>query len=320
MDKVSVIVPAYNAEKTIEQCLRSICGNDTKGLFDFEVIVVNDGSKDNTVYVVELLQHEYLNLRLINQSNSGPSAARKLGISQSTGEYLAFCDSDDWVEPNWLSAMYCSIVEENADISIIRALINEGDINSVEYKEYAWDNNHAIKAYLEHRLINGSFVIKMFRKNLFDNIHFDTTMSYCEDDYVLWQMLQNVKKIVRREIPTYHIRVHEGSLTTSKFKKERWTSTKRYFDTVLHDCETSEELTPLLKQAEKYHINWYFSLMKMMIRDSFYDKEVIAELQRVYRLSGLSAIGAFDRVKDKFAYVLSLISVPFVFKILRKAL
>lgn len=320
MDKVSVIVPAYNAERTIEQCVRSICENETKELFDLEVIVVNDGSEDGTVSVVESLQQEYLHLRLVNQSNSGPAAARKQGICNSTGDYLAFCDSDDWVEPNWLCAMYCSIVEENADISIIRALINEGDIDNVEYKEYTWDKSHAIKAYLEHRLINGSFVVKMFRKNLFDNIHIDTTMSYCEDDYVLWQMLQNVNKIVRKEIPTYHIRVHEGSLTTSRFKRERWVSTKRYFDMVLHDCESSEELNHLLKQAENYRIHWYFSLMKMMIRDSFYDKEVIAELQRVYRRSGLSTIGIFERTKDKLAYALSLISVSFVFKILKKAL
>lgn len=318
MDLISVIIPAYNASKTIEKCLRSICLNETKGQFQFEVIVVNDGSKDNTSNLVKSLAKEFSNISLIEQMNGGPSVARKHGIDVSKGTYLTFCDADDWVETNWLYAMYSQIFVTGADISIIRAIIGDEVKRDFEYKEYSWNKLEAIECYLEHKKINGSFVVKMFNRALFDTVSFEPLMTHCEDDFVFWQMLQKVEKVVRAEVPTYHISVHEGSLTNSKFKMQRWTSTKKYFDRVISDCTNQPNLQPFMHKAESYRVWWYFALMKMMIRDSFYNKAVITELQAVYRNSELSSISVFSKLQDKLLFVLSYISVPLVFKFFTK--
>ena len=94
--KVSVIVPVYNVEKYIRQCLESIINQTYKNL---EIIVVNDGTKDNSMKIVE----EYLSderIKVINKENGGIASARNRGIDEATGEYISFVDSDDWLELN----------------------------------------------------------------------------------------------------------------------------------------------------------------------------------------------------------------------------
>ena len=319
MNLISVIIPAFNAENTIEKCIKSILQNDGVGKnFDIEVIVVDDGSKDKTAALVSSMFKEYQCLRLIQQENSGPSAARWNGIYQSKGQYLAFCDSDDWVESNWLSAMYELITNHDADISVIRAII--GDKINIDFRQelFVWNRAEAIQVYLEHKKINGSFVVKMFKRELFDKLAIDMTMTHCEDDILIWQMLQKVSKVVRAEIPLYHISVHEGSLTNSIFRINRWVSTKKYFDTVISDCTNKAYLRQFLSIAKSYRAWWYYALMKLMIKDSFIDRNVQIELQNAFRDVGLKYAMKLP-LKDKVLFMLATINVSMLFKIFSKS-
>ena len=257
---------------------------------------------------------EYQCLRLIQQENSGPSAARWNGIYQSKGQYLAFCDSDDWVESNWLSAMYELITNHDADISVIRAII--GDKINIDFRQelFVWNRAEAIQVYLEHKKINGSFVVKMFKRELFDKLTIDMTMTHCEDDILIWQMLQKASKVVRAEIPLYHISVHEGSLTNSIFRINRWVSTKKYFDTVISDCTNKAYLRQFLSIAKSYRAWWYYALMKLMIKDSFIDRNVQIELQNAFRDVGLKYAMKLP-LKDKVLFMLATINVSMLFLI-----
>lgn len=318
MNLISVIIPAFNAENTIEKCIRSILHNDSIGKnFNIEVIVVDDGSKDKTASIVSSIFKEYPCLRLIKQDNGGPSAARWNGIRQSKGQYLAFCDSDDWVEPNWLNTMYELITYHDADISIIRAIIDDKINFNSKQELFVWNRMEAIQVYLEHRKINGSFVVKMFKRELFNDLTFDLTMTLCEDDILIWQMLQKINKVVRAEIPTYHIYVHEGSLTNSVFRRNRWISTKKYFDTIISDCTNKAELRHFLPIAKSYRTWWYYALMKLMIKDSFIDKDVQKELQSAFREVGFKYAIKLP-LKDKVFFSLANINVPILFKIFSK--
>ena len=107
--KVSVIVPVYNVEKYIRQCLESIINQTYKNL---EIIVVNDGTKDNSMKIVE----EYLSderIKVINKENGGIASARNRGIDEATGEYISFVDSDDWLELNTYEKLVEIIVDED---------------------------------------------------------------------------------------------------------------------------------------------------------------------------------------------------------------
>jgi glycosyltransferase involved in cell wall biosynthesis len=99
--KLSIIIPVYNVEPYVEKCLRS-CSEQDIPSSDYEIIVINDGTKDNSLAIVESVTKEYSNITIISQENAGLSAARNKGLSLAKGEYVWFIDSDDWIESNCL--------------------------------------------------------------------------------------------------------------------------------------------------------------------------------------------------------------------------
>ena len=107
MPKFSIIVPVYNVEEYIDDCLKSIFNQSFK---DFEVIVVNDGTKDNSMDIVK-----NYDVKVINQENAGLSAARNTGVKSSTGEYLLFIDSDDYIEKDLLKNINNNL-KDNPDV------------------------------------------------------------------------------------------------------------------------------------------------------------------------------------------------------------
>jgi len=112
--KISIVIPAYNVENYIDKCLGSVTSQTYTNL---EIIVVNDGSTDNTHSIIK----KYISdkrIVYINQKNSGVSAARNAGIDASTGELIAFVDSDDYVEPDMYELLYTSMTETSADMAV----------------------------------------------------------------------------------------------------------------------------------------------------------------------------------------------------------
>ena len=129
MVKISIIIPLYNAEKYIERCLNTlILQNDSS----FEVIIVNDGSKDNGAVVVERVIKDIPNFHLIHQENRGEAGARNTGLRNSHGEYVTFIDDDDYVADDYISKLM-SFIEQNKDADIIQY-----DTVRNEYRACVW--------------------------------------------------------------------------------------------------------------------------------------------------------------------------------------
>ena len=115
---ISVIIPCYNAGHTIEHTLESLRKQTYQ---DFEAVIINDGSKDNTLEVVEKYRRCHtININIINQENAGVSAARNSGIRAAKGEFITLLDADDCYEPHFLEYLYGGLVENNADIAFCR--------------------------------------------------------------------------------------------------------------------------------------------------------------------------------------------------------
>ncbi len=121
MPKISIIVPVYNVENYLKKCLDSIVNQTFK---DIEIILINDGSTDNSLNICKEYAKKDHRIRLINKPNGGLSSARNVGIDLSTGEYLGFVDSDDWIALNMYEKLYnlCKIF--NADISQCKYIRN----------------------------------------------------------------------------------------------------------------------------------------------------------------------------------------------------
>lgn len=117
MCKISVIIPVYNVENYLKECLDSIC---TQTLTDIEIICINDGSTDNSLNILNEYAKKDSRIKIISKENGGQATARNLGIKEAQGEYIAFVDSDDFIEPKMLEKLYKKSKENNLDIAMCK--------------------------------------------------------------------------------------------------------------------------------------------------------------------------------------------------------
>ena len=113
MCKVSIIVPVYNVDKFLHKCVDSILAQT---LTDFELLLVDDGSKDNSGLICDKYAAKDSRVRVFHKENGGVSSARNLGLENAQGDWIIFIDSDDWIEPNMLKDIYEKAILEHADL------------------------------------------------------------------------------------------------------------------------------------------------------------------------------------------------------------
>ena len=124
---LSIIIPVYNVEPFVEKCIRS-CEAQDVSKDDYEIVVVNDGSKDNSLDVVNRVANEFENIRVFSQANAGLSAARNTGMHEAKGEYYMFVDSDDWIAENCLAKLIGKLRKERPDaLAICAANVINGE-------------------------------------------------------------------------------------------------------------------------------------------------------------------------------------------------
>lgn len=230
---ISIIVPVYNVEPYIETCLNSIL---TQSLGDFEVIVVNDGSSDNSLALCEHIASENPQVKIISQPNQGVSEARNTGISAASGRYIAFVDSDDWVEPEYLELLYRIAQEHDADISISGRTLEEyrrPDI-SMDSSIVVYEGTEALTALYVNKDIRDHLWGKLIKRELFDGIRFPTGKTF-EDIFVMYRLFARAKCVVKVDTPTYHYISRPNSITSFSHSAIR-----RFYDW-LESLETQAE-------------------------------------------------------------------------------
>lgn len=220
---VSIVVPVYNGENYIEDCIRSILNQDYKNI---EVIVVNDGSSDGTEKIVEKILLGDKRVKLITQTNHGVSAARNAGIKISSGVYVTFVDADDTVKSDYISYLYHNAVQYNADISLtpfpnkITNRIEHSSNSDIDDAVEVWTGKQATVNMLYYKVVISSWN-KMFRINfLRDNgIEFDKNLSYGEGFEFTVKAFQKCNKVVVGHRKIYNYRVDNKNSVMTTFKK-----------------------------------------------------------------------------------------------------
>ena len=188
MNKVSIIIPAYNAEKTIAKCLESLINQTYQNL---EIIVINDGSKDNTAKIIK----EYQDKRIIfiNQSNSGIGTTRNKGIDKSTGDYIMFVDSDDYLALNCIEKLVNNAHKNKSDLVVYNYILktNTQDLKITipKFNPTKIEDNPDLLLN-----INLSPWNKLYHKTLFKNNRFVTNLKY-EDAPTVVEAFLEAKKI-----------------------------------------------------------------------------------------------------------------------------
>lgn len=206
--KLSIIIPMYNVELYIEKCLLSCLKQDIPSN-DYEIIVVNDGSPDNSLTIAQRIAEKEGNIHIVSQPNGGLSAARNKGLSLAKGEYVWFIDSDDWIEENCLSKLVCLC--RDVDVIAISYNIVENNRN----KEFKTKHAKLGKELLSKgSFIPAPFYIMRHEFLLTKRLLFFQGI-YHEDLEFTPRMLYLADKIVTTEQCVYYYLQRENSITTT---------------------------------------------------------------------------------------------------------
>ena len=208
MPKVSIIVPIYNSEKCLKRCIDSILAQT---YFDYELILVNDGSQDNSGEICDDYAQKDSRIIVFHKENGGASSARNAGLDIAKGDYITFVDSDDTVSTNYLNSF-----SYNADFEVA-GLETVGNNNEVDYpnNEIFLENSLEIYNWFlldSHRKFLTSICSKLFLKKNIESalLKFDTSLKYGEDTIFIYNYLSHCKKIYLSPNVIYQYYVNSG--------------------------------------------------------------------------------------------------------------
>lgn len=230
MIKLSVIVPVYNTENFISKCLNSIlqCARD-----EFEVIVVNDGSPDNSI---QLVKETFCDdrLRIIEQKNLGLSTARNTGVEYANGEYILHLDSDDFLDKQAID-LILNTLDKNTDLDVIifnTKLVNDSGVTIIDWNDSNIKPNEHCSSFdylYEYFVGNGCPAIwnKVFRRSLYIDfqIRHPAAISYGEDGSTVPRLIANAKNILKLDVSLHNYVQHKSSMmkqTNVKLKCEHY--------------------------------------------------------------------------------------------------
>jgi glycosyltransferase involved in cell wall biosynthesis len=217
----SIIVAAYNTEKYIRECLESILGQT---FYNYEVIIVDDGSTDGTGMICEEYAIRYDKIKVIHQENRGLLKARKTGLEAALGSYIIFVDSDDYISKSMLKEVY-EIISKNKDIDMMlfgmkrfyddEAIIERCDYNDIKKYHYTiCEKDNLLDIMIDSTELN-NIVTKVIKKDIIDLSIYDKfdRLSYAEDLYQSFNFIIKSNKIISINKEYYFYRIRKGSLT-----------------------------------------------------------------------------------------------------------
>lgn len=170
--KISVIVPVYNVEKYIKKCLDSLVNQTLDGV---EIIVVNDGSPDNSQKIIDEYTKKYKNVKSYIKENGGLSDARNYGIKKATGEYISFVDSDDYIRNDMLEIMYNYAIKEDLDVVVCDSINVYDNGSEILIKS---NNNYSDNDVRNYIISPPMACTRLFKKTIFDKIQFKKNIYY----------------------------------------------------------------------------------------------------------------------------------------------
>jgi glycosyltransferase involved in cell wall biosynthesis len=307
MKKLSLIIPVYNVEKYVAKCIES-CINQNLSPDDYEIIIINDGSTDKSLEIVNAVVEKQDNVIVFSQRNSGLSLARNKGLELAQGEYIWFIDSDDWIETNCLN----SIIEK----------LNEIDVLAMGYID-AYDdttkNNKVLPSTILCNtgidLLKSSYIVPaqfyIYSKNFLreNNLFFESGIFH-EDFEFTPRMLYVAKNIMVYDYQVYFFYKRPGSITTSvnpkksfdlikialnliSFEKKFVKKTDKYIfhnmiwlaiNNALHNTLIMNNETKVELNEEFYQIKWIFSYLNLTTIDKYKLERIIFMLFPQYTL------------------------------------
>ena len=269
--KVSIILPVYNAEKTISRCLDALISQSYQ---NFEIICVNDGSKDNSLDILQKYANNDKRILSFSQNNSGPAKTRNFAMNKATGTYIMFCDADDWYEKTMIEKMVTSIEEHNADIVMCNCnlkVVSKKELTTEDTKKW-----HKLKLKGEQDInintikqINTMLWNKILKKELIDKYNIEYPMKYEYDDNIfIWKYLTVCNKYYGITENLYNYSIDNpnsiiGKVYLRKNKERKFDFIYAYKDIYdfLEKNHTKEEYINLFYNLFFVKIKFFYNLL-----------------------------------------------------------
>ncbi len=219
---VSIIVPIYNVEKYLDECLNSISRQTYKNL---QIILINDGSDDESEIIAQKYVLTDKRFALYNKPNGGLSSARNFGLDQVCGDYICFIDSDDYISENFISDFVFVISKTSADVVVCaRYNVYNSNLKAVfdSNKVNKWKGKEALINMMNWQKVDGSVCDKIFKASDFSILRFKTGV-ISEDLPITAKIFSESNLIVHTGKPNYYYRQRDGSITKENFNKKKLT-------------------------------------------------------------------------------------------------
>lgn len=221
MKKISVIIPVFNSEKHLEKCLNSVINQSYKNI---EVIVINDGSTDNSYKIINKIAEEDNRIMIINQKNSGVSSARNSGLDKVTGDYIGFVDSDDYICETMYEQLMTTAIKTEADIvecnfykvKTSGDLLSSGDLKF----DQILGSRECVEKYLKRENTVNYNVNKIYHSKIIKNVRYPK-FKYSEDYYFNSMALMNCQKKVTIPNKLYNYVQHPDSASMQSFNEDK---------------------------------------------------------------------------------------------------
>ena len=315
--KVSIIVPLFNAEKFAKRCIESVLMQTFK---NYELILIDDGSKDKTGEICDKYAEKDTRIKVIHKNNGGVSSARNTGLDMAKGEWITFLDADDWIEPNFLL-----IVDNNSNDSIDwifaqwRTIWDNGlpnEINNYE-QEILFNNWEEIKNIWD-KMANMDICRcpwgKFFRRSVIESykLRFDNSLKYGEDTVFNYEYLINIKglSLCKKDYSHYIFHQNYGVIAVIKYKctpQGITTTRNKIFEIIFNKNIQNLKFERLFFFGFTMMEHCYLGKKDEKIRRDYYKGDIQKKLEK----HCLSSINYYDRIMYYiFKYIPHFLTYP----------
>lgn len=274
--KISIIIPVYNVGKYLSQCLESVINQSYR---DLEILLIDDGSRDSSARVCDDYSALDSRITVVHQKNNGAASARNVGLSATTGAYLAFVDGDDFLDLNMYSDMMEIMNRTQADI-VECAFLKEFRNKTEERKLFNKEIEYSTIEYLARYTNNwdcGLLWNKLFKRELFNGIFFEEGHRI-DDEFFTYQGVMNAKKVVYTPKALYHYRMRASSVMQDKTAAERM-----LFDRLEYSTTRREKVVSSFPELKRIFDYAYLDSLMFWSKDSATTAKVICEIQRLLK-------------------------------------
>lgn len=254
MPLVSIVIPVYNVEEYLAQCIESILGQT---YHNYELILVNDGSKDSSGKICEDYRNKDGRIRLIHKKNGGLSDARNAGMEIAKGLYITFVDSDDFIHKDYLKEMVSFAVDNNVDIVQAEWSHFTKDLGTYERHNLKISTGEeAFVDMLHFRNIHMMAWNKLYRRSLFENIYYPVGRIN-EDNLTTYKVVFRASKVACLPQVLYYYRINDSGIMNSNFSEKRFE--------VLSVIDEMKKYLGQESQKYEYEINYHEVRLRMSI-------------------------------------------------------